>query len=274
MSRSRANFSVFRFTLPRTKPGTLFSFGFGFFRPLHIRISRDSFGDRFFGVVTAKDFQKVVFHAEGEGIVNQIDDLVGAFVADERLVGDREVLHVDGSRNHAAGNIQTLAHVSLHLGAENSGGFEFGNFVADFGVVVANQNFVAIFADLFSEPLGIVFAVGSGANDANAHFPCEDLGDGGGVGVVAENEGALAGEVLAVDRAGKPGGLRNVAGLVVDVFFVIDVGAAIAQQCLNFAREPGGFDNADRANIDVGHPAGFFQIAGQPSSRFPGRERC
>mmetsp|Transcript_72682 Transcript_72682/g.204847 ORF Transcript_72682/g.204847 Transcript_72682/m.204847 type:complete len:312 (-) Transcript_72682:303-1238(-) len=149
--------------------------------------------DDFLGVVAAEDLDQVILHAEGEGVVSQIGNLIRALVAEEGPVGQGEVLNVHWRGDDAAGDVQTLADVALHLRAEDGRGLKSRDHVRDLGVVVGDEGLVAEAGDLLAEPLLIVLAEGARAHDLDAHLPCQHPGHAGRVRGVAEDHGPLVG---------------------------------------------------------------------------------
>mmetsp|Transcript_134970 Transcript_134970/g.430963 ORF Transcript_134970/g.430963 Transcript_134970/m.430963 type:complete len:587 (-) Transcript_134970:579-2339(-) len=219
--------------------------------------------DDFLGVVAAEDLDQVILHAEGEGIVSQIGNLIRALVAEEGSVGQGEVLNVHWRGDDAARDVQTLADMALHLRAEDGRGLKSRDHVRDLGVVVGDEGLVAEAGDLLAEPLLIVLAEGARAHDLDAHLPRQHPGHAGRVRGVAEDHGPLVGQVLAVDGPGEPSSLRHEACLLVDVLFEIKavVALRLADLC-QLPHEFGGLTDAERGRVHNRHVVLLLQVLG------------
>ena len=64
-------------------------------------------------------FEKVLFETHDKRMHPGVEDDIGAFEPDLRGIAGREILHMDRSGDHGAGDAQTLADVALHLRAED-----------------------------------------------------------------------------------------------------------------------------------------------------------
>ena len=155
--------------------------------------------------IFAEHRKQVLFKAHHEGMDPGVKDDVRAFPTHLGGVARREILHVDGSRDHGARNAETLADVAFHLRAEDHLGRGIGDRLFDFEVVVGDQRVETEFLRQRPDRPRKFAVVAPETNNLETHLVAGDAGGGLHMGRVAKEEHALAGEISAVDRLGPPG---------------------------------------------------------------------
>src|SRR4028118_2008036 len=126
--------------------------------------------------------------------------MVRPFVTEERLITEREVLDVNRSGYHTAGDIEPLADVPFHLGTKDGGGFNPSDRISNCTIIITDQHFIAVFAHLLAEPLFIVLTISTRQDDVNPHLPRQNLSHSRRVGIIAKDNSLFPRPVLAVNR--------------------------------------------------------------------------
>ena len=155
--------------------------------------------------VVAEHGQKVLFEAHHQRVDPGVEQNIGALHPHLRGVAGGEILHMGGRRDHCAGDAQALGDVALHLRAEDEFRLKLGDRLLDLEIVVGDEG-GAVVQRRRGPDLPRKFAVvGAEAHDLEAHLLRRYASRGDGVGRVAEDEDALAGQVVAVDGPRPPG---------------------------------------------------------------------
>ena len=111
---------------------------------------------------------------------------------------------MDGRRNHRAGQPQALGDMTLHLRAEHQ--FRRSRFNGFFHrqIIIADQRVDAIFLGCSSHFAGKFAVVTTEADNLETQFFAGHSCGSDGMGAVAKDEDALAGEIGRIDRARPP----------------------------------------------------------------------
>ena len=175
--------------------------------------------------------------AHGQRVDPAVEQHIGAFPTHLRAVARGEVLHMDGGRNHRTGNAQPLGDVALHLAAEHQFGGGGDDGVFDLHMVVGDQRLDTVFGGGLAQVAREFAVVAAKSDDFEAELLMRNTGRGNGMRRIAENEDALAGQIVRVDRARPPRHPRLGSG---------NSGLGIgARKCSHFADEFGRGAMAD-----------------------------
>ena len=155
--------------------------------------------------ILAEHRQQMLLQAHHQRMHPGVEHHVGAFEAHLRRIARREILHMHRRRDHRAGNAQPLGDVALHLRAEHQFRLQLGDLRFDLQVIVGDQRLDAVELGGLAHFAGELAAVGAEPDDGEAELLGCDARGGDGMGGVAEDKDALAGQIGRIDRARIPG---------------------------------------------------------------------
>ena len=196
--------------------------------------------------VVAEHREQMLFEAHHQRMDPGVEDDVRALEAHLRRIAGREILHVHGRRDDRARDAEALGDVALHLRAEHELGLQLLDLRLDFEIVVGDQGLDTVSLRGLADVAGEFAAVGAEADDGETELLRRDAGGGDGVGRVAEDEHALAGEIGGIDRARVPGKARSLGSeqrAGIDAGERCDLGDEVARRA-----------DADRHGLDAGLP--------------------
>ena len=162
--------------------------------------------------ILAEHAEKMLFEPHHERMHPSVEQHVRALEAHLRRIARREILHVDRSRNHGAGNAEALGDMALHLRAEHQFRMRLAHPRLDFEVILGDKRLDAVELGGIADFAGEFAGVCSEPDDGEAEFLRGDARGGERMRRVAENEDALARQVGRVDGARIPGKPRRAAG--------------------------------------------------------------
>ena len=155
--------------------------------------------------VLAEHAEQMLFEPHDERVDETVEHHVCALKPHEGRVARREILHMDGGRNHRAADPQAFGDVPLHLRAQHQFGLRGDDGVLDLQMVVGDQRLDAIVLGSGAHITGELAAVGAKAADLEAQFVLRHAGGGDRMGGVAKDENPLARQIVGIDRPRVPG---------------------------------------------------------------------
>ena len=155
--------------------------------------------------IIAEQDQQVFFQPHHQGMNPGIEDDVGALEPHLRRVAHGEILYMDGHRDHRTRNAEALGDMPLHLRAQHQLGLQLGDGGFDLEIIVRDERFEAIQLGRLAHVAGVFASIGAEAADSEPQFARGNAGGRDGMGGVAEDVDALAGQVGKIDRFGVPG---------------------------------------------------------------------
>jgi hypothetical protein len=160
--------------------------------------------------VVAEHVEQVLLESHHQRVHPRVEQHVGALPPDLRRVAGRHVLHVDGRRDHRAGDAQALGRVALHLRAEHELGGGGGDARLDVQVVVAHERLDPVLLPGGAHLPRELAAVGAESDECEPELLDGHARGRARVRRVAEHEHTLAGQVRRVHRARVPRQPRRV----------------------------------------------------------------
>mmetsp|Transcript_42285 Transcript_42285/g.76652 ORF Transcript_42285/g.76652 Transcript_42285/m.76652 type:complete len:237 (-) Transcript_42285:1046-1756(-) len=211
--------------------------------------------------MSTEDLDEMVFHAQRERVVDEVCQLIRAFVAQEWPVGQREILDVYWSGYDATRDIQALSNMPLHLSAKDRSWLSTSNHVCYLCMVICDEDLIAQTGDVLTEPIRIMLAESASPYHVDTHLLGQDLRHRGSMGSVAKHYRLLSSQVLTIDGAGEPCRLRNEAGLLVYVLLEVKVVTPWLQKRSDGPHKLCCGSYAHWTRINVGHVELVLQVS-------------